>query len=53
MYLLTYLGHTGCDVPAGNGHDPVSGEGTRTLTLRESSIVAGTNYLTIASGFAV
>jgi hypothetical protein len=52
LYLVIYGNQPGCPTPEGNGQAPVSGSSTRVLSLPATSLVQGTNYVTIAPGFA-
>jgi hypothetical protein len=52
LYLVVFGDRAGCSLPQGNGHAPVDGGGTPTLSLPATSLVQGTNYVEIAAGFA-
>lgn len=51
MSLIVYGADRACSVPAGNAHEYLSGMGTDTITTDASSLVAGTTYISIGSGF--
>jgi hypothetical protein len=51
MSLVVYGSDPTCAVPAGNAHDYLAGAGTDTITTDATSLVAGTTYVTVHSGF--
>lgn len=52
LYLVVHAaGDSSCSSPNGNAHEYLAGMGTDTITTDASSLVAGTTYVSIASGF--
>jgi len=51
MSLIVYGRDSSCSTPAGNAHEYLSGMGTDTITTDATSLVAGTTYISIGSGF--
>jgi hypothetical protein len=49
--LVVFGGDAGCTTPAGNAQSFVSGAGTVTITATVTSLVSGTTYIAIASGW--
>ncbi len=51
MRLIVYGADSTCSTPQGNAHAYLSGMGTETITTDATSLVAGTTFISIASGF--
>jgi len=52
LYLVVHAaGDSTCSTPNGNAHEYLAGIGTDTITTDATSLVAGTTYVSIASGF--